>query len=251
MVLPTVVKKLEKGAFIASAASSYPCLLPFVASLSMETLLLPSNGRIGSPGKMAREQDTMAETETRTEGETALSASGTSGASFCLDFLRAVWMPLEHPPSGLSAGHEGENGAWVAQIVSAHLECIAFLLLKLQPDPRSIATGSGSPGSESVALGQARAVRDVAREAAGILVVYARSILLTEVEEVEALHAKVGRKIRGSGAMRVVGKAFGRVMGQLHLGARRGAGMMGFPAWAEASLWGGLLETLIEALDRR
>lgn len=113
IVLPTLLKRLRKGAFLPTSGSSYPCLLPFLASLPVETLLAPSDG----------------------------NKSSKCTTPFCVDLVETLWTTVATATSlggdaagGLTPGGSGAAGT-VADVASAHIECATLLLLKLPAPP--------------------------------------------------------------------------------------------------------------------
>lgn len=230
-MLPTLLTRLRKGAFLPTSGTSYPSLLPFLASLPAKALLAPADGKAG-------------------------------GAPFCAALLDSLWTTMT------AAGSTEGGGApsWLDDVVSAHVECATFLLLKLPPpseeggtasvhgehcsDTAAGATvenpaggGSGEVGTEnnSVAASVSAATAHLAKAV--------RRLVLDEEE------CTVGGGLGGGGAKSAerespdVGEAFGRALGQLHLGAERGSGVMG-SASGSAAVWGALLGEFKGALDQ-
>lgn len=113
MVLPTLLKRLRKGAFLPTSGSSYPCLLPFLASLPVETLLAPSD-----------------------------ASKNNKYTPFCADLVETLWTTVASAASlgGDAASTSAPGGshaaARIADVASAHVECTTLLLLKLPPPPQ-------------------------------------------------------------------------------------------------------------------
>ncbi|CAM9571699.1 unnamed protein product, partial [Sphacelaria rigidula] len=75
-VLPTLLVRLRKGAFLSTAGTCYPCLLPFLASLPVEALLAPA--------------------DTKFVPQSSTSTAPPHGAvPFCIQFLEDLWAPIE------------------------------------------------------------------------------------------------------------------------------------------------------------
>ena len=275
-VLPTLLTRLRKGAFLATSGTSYPCLLPLLASLPLQTLLAPA----------------------------AMDGRAAGAPPFCAALLETLWTTISKPggSGGVDAvgGDRGGSSGWLADVVSAHVECATFLLLKLPPQTPSpegggvavplvlgdeeggggAGTSAGGKGAEDAALATASSASaagaaggggsggDTGLEPAVAVSVSAatdnvvravRSLAVDEEEEdaVVAAAAAVaageglgGRIQRAARRSPIVREAFSRALGQLHLGAEKGAGAMGSASGA-AAVWGALLRELKGALDQR
>lgn len=226
-MLPTLLTRLRKGAFLPSSNTSYPSLLPLLASLPAQALVAPSGGKAG-------------------------------GAPFCAALLESLWTTI----TCNSEIGGGGLPAWLGDVMSAHVECATFLLLKLPPPQ------SGEGGTESV-LGEEHDEAGVAAAensgGAGGKADTEQNPLAVSVSAATAHLAKAVRSLasdeedggglRAGGArstgreLPVVGEAFSRALGQLHLGAEKGSGVMGSAA-AAAVVWGALLREFKGALDQ-
>lgn len=270
VVLPTLLTRLRKGAFLATSGASYPCLLPLLASLPLGTLLAPADGRAGAP--------------------------------FCAALLETLWTTICKPGGGGGGGggDTGDRGGasgWLADVVSAHVECATFLLLKLPPPlpPSSSSSeggvvvsqapleggGGGGSGEGAAARASGNAAVDAAAyvaasasagggggegtelesvaasvSAATENVVKAVGSFVVDGEEQDAVASAAigeglgGRVQKAGRKSAVIGEAFSRALGQLHLGAEKGAGVMGSVGGA-AAVWGALGRELKGALDQR
>ncbi|CAM9404069.1 unnamed protein product [Ectocarpus fasciculatus] len=225
-VLPTLLTRLRKGAFLATSGTSYPCLLPLLASLPAQALLLPADNRAGPP--------------------------------FCVALVENLWATIAEPSSGDAAGDRtGGGGGWLADVVSAHVECVTFLLLKLPPASQGLGEEDDSTASASGDrpddVGGGRVV-DTERHPAAVSAAAATTNLAKAVG-VFVLEEETGASGLGNG-LRTVGRrsqtiseAFGRALGQLHLGGEKGAGVMGSTS-GSAAVWGALLREFQGALDQ-
>ncbi|CAN0299527.1 unnamed protein product, partial [Ectocarpus sp. 12 AP-2014] len=225
-VLPTLLTRLRKGAFLATSGTSYPCLLPLLASLPAHALLSPADGRAGPP--------------------------------FCVALMENLWVTIAKPSSGDAAGDRtgGGGGGWPADVVSAHVECVTFLLLKLPPASEGLGeaddTAAASTSGDIPGVG---GVLDTERSLATVSVA-AATANLAKVVGVFVLEEETGATGPGNGVRTVgrrsqtISEAFGRALGQLHLGGERGAGVVGTTS-GSAAVWGGLLREFEGGLDQR
>lgn len=231
--------RLRKGAFLATSGTSYPCLLPLLASLRVQTLLAPADGRAGAP-------------------------------PFCAALLETLWTTISNPGGGGGGGVgavRGERGGasgWRADVASAHVECATFLLLKLPPPPLPLPEGN-AVADDAVAAADATAAsaggggEDTASAAVSVsaatenVVRAVKSLAADDGEEDTVVTGEGlgrGRVPRAARKSPIIGEAFSRALGQLHLGAEKGAGVMGSVSGA-AAVWGALLRELKGALDQR
>lgn len=224
-MLPTLLTRLRKGAFLATSGTSYPCLLPLLASLPAQALLSPTDSRAGPP--------------------------------FCVALVENLWITVAKPSSGDAAGDRtGGGGGWLADVVSAHVECVTFLLLKLPP----ACSGLGEEGDTAAAStsgdmpGGARAV-DTEQSSAAVSVAAATANLAKAVgafvleDETGANGLENGLRTVGRRSQ-TISEAFGRALGQLHLGAEKGVGVVGTTS-GSAAVWGALLREFQGGLDQR
>ncbi|CAM9284215.1 unnamed protein product, partial [Scytosiphon promiscuus] len=240
-VLPTLLTRLRKNAFLPTSRTSYPSLLPFLASLPEEALLVPADER-----------------------------KSVARAPFCAALLDSLWTTTTITVAGNSEGGGGGMPGWVGDVVSAHVECATFLLLKLPPPSKgddSHANSGREHDAEAAAAAAAAAVdsADGAADevdpeqhsvAVGVSAACAhlakavRTLVLDE--EVEAAEREVGAGGAKSAwrESAVINEAFSRSLGQLHLGAEKGSGVMG-SASGSATVWEALLREFKGALDER
>ncbi|CAN0400807.1 unnamed protein product, partial [Ectocarpus sp. 8 AP-2014] len=229
-VLPTLLTRLRKGAFLATSGTSYPCLLPLLASLPAQALLSPADGRAGPP--------------------------------FCVAFVENLWVTIAKPSSGDAAGDRtgggggGGGGGWLADVVSAHVECVTFLLLKLPPASQGLGeAGDTAAASTSGGIPGGGGVVDTERSSAAVSVAAATANLAKAVG-VFILEDETGATGPGNGVRTVgrrsqtISEAFGRVLGQLQLGGEKGAGVVGTKT-GSAAVWGALLREFEGGLDQR
>ncbi|CAN0179259.1 unnamed protein product [Ectocarpus sp. 6 AP-2014] len=226
-VLPTLLTRLRKGAFLATSGTSYPCLLPLLASLPAQALLSPADGRAGPP--------------------------------FCVAFVENLWVTIAKPSSGDAAGDRtgggggGGGGGWLADVVSAHVECVTFLLLKLPPASEGL--GEAGDASTSGGIPGGGGGVDTERSSAAVSVA-AATANLTKAVGVFVLEEETGATGPGNGVRtagrrsQTISEAFGRVLGQLHLGGEKGAGVVGTTS-GSAAVWGALLREFEGGLDQR
>lgn len=247
IVLPTLLTRLRKGAFLDSSGTSYPCLLPLLASLSVEVLLEPAEKK----------------------------GTGTSkpNAPFCAAFLDSLWMAIT------KLAGSGARG-WLCDVISAHLECVAFLLLKLPPSPEGSSALTGTErvlidgacghseehldgvkckppeiaaegGNDGPAAASLSAVTENLRRAWRSFVLSGDDGSDLETDEDagsgKGLLGRVGSTGRGGGVVR---EAFVSALGHLHSGEERGAGSMG-SVRGSAKVWGALLQECKNAVDVR
>lgn len=247
MVLPTLLKRLRKGAFLPTSGSSYPCLLPFLASLSVQTLLAPADGNKPTP--------------------------------FCAELVESLWTTIASATSlggdanaALAPGGSGAAGK-IADVASAHVECTTLLLLKLPPlppppPPQQQLSPEGAPpagdGVKALPSGEGDGVKADSHLATSISVAamnLARivgSFVLDETVpgegETDGRGGDRERRLRSlleaAGKTRMVGDALGQALGQLLVGGERGSGVMGSAVGAE-TIWGPILQELMRALDER
>ncbi|CAM9275539.1 unnamed protein product [Hapterophycus canaliculatus] len=234
-VLPSLLTRLRKGAFLPTSSTSYPSLLPFLASLPEQALLAPADVRSG-------------------------------GDPFCAALLESLWATI----TGTDGNTEGGGGTpgWLADVVSAHAECATFLLLKLPPPlgeggPSRIVEGERGVAAVAVTVtadsaggrsGEADAEQNsvaVSVSAATAHLAQAVRSLALDDEEGGAAGAGLaaGGVKRAGRESPVVGEAFSRALGQLHLGAEKGSGVMGSVS-GSAAVWGALLREFTGALDQ-
>ncbi len=211
-VLPALLTRLRKGAFLATSGTSYPCLLPLLASVPLQTLLAPADGRAGAP--------------------------------FCAALLENLWSTIAGGGGGGgdgdgAVGDRGGAPSWLVDVVSAHVECAAFLLLRLPPPPEE--AGGGDGGMDSELQPAVSATENLARAV--------RRMALDEEGEGDAVAAGGGVQLAARESSAVM-EAFGRALGQLHRGAEKGAGVMGSTD-GRGEVWGALLRELTGALDQR
>lgn len=148
----------------------------------------------------------------------------------------------------------GRSGEWLVDVASAHVECAAFLLLKLPP-----LAASGTAAEDPSALAAVAAITAFATSLARAM----RSFVLDhkgdELAEADETHEKKKLEVRPVGLRKMlrnaedstaVSDAFGRALGQLHLGAERGAGMMG-TLDGSTTVWEALLQECMRALGQR
>lgn len=231
MVLPTLLARLRKGAFLASSGTSYPCLLPLLASLSVEDLLEPAGKKGAGTGK--------------------------PDAPFCAAFLDSLWIAITKLEGNGPCG-------WLSDVISAHIECVVFLLLKLPPSPEGSSAFTGTErvpydDSEEHLVGvksKPLEVGDESPAAASLSAVTEnlcrawRSFVLSDDESAASgngLLGRVGSPGRGGGVVR---EAFVSALGHLHSGGERGSGSMGAVS-GSAKVWGALLQGCNDAVDVR
>ncbi|CAM9269600.1 unnamed protein product, partial [Laminaria digitata] len=190
MVLPTLLKRLRKGAFLPTSGSSYPCLLPFLAALPVETLLAPSDGN-----------------------------KTNKGAPFCADLVETLWSTVATSTSlgGDTAGGVAPGSsvvaARVADVASAQVECATLLLLKLPPPPQQQQQEEQQqplPSSERVSSGENEVKAD-SRLATSVSVAalnLARTVVSFVLDETAA---------GAAGRTRMDSETLGRALGQLQL----------------------------------
>lgn len=216
---------------MASSSTSYPCLLPLLVSLSVGVLLEPAEKNGAGTGKPA--------------------------APFCAAFLDSLWMAITKLTGNGPCG-------WLCDVISAHLECVVFLLLKLPPSPEGSSALTGTErapygdseehlvgvkskppegGDESPAAASLSAMTENLCRAW-------RSFVLRDdgsAASGKGLLGRVGSTGRGGGVVR---EAFVSVLGHLHSGGERGAGSMGSVS-GSGKVWGALLQGCNEAVDVR
>lgn len=246
MVLPTLLARLRKGAFLLSSATSYTCLFPFLGALSIETLLMPMDNP-------------------KADGSTP----------FCVALLDTLWNTLARPAGG-SIGGTGGSGStgWLADVAAAHLECSYLLLLKLPPAGSSEGEAVASPASPAVGMLSDSASRMEATDSGASSFPSAVCISATTAHFARAIGSFVfdeRAKAEGGGAevegfrsleqghrgwvkiarrSTVVSEVVSRALGQLHLGEEKGLGVMG--SKNEASMvWGSIVEDLKKALEEK
>lgn len=234
MVLPTLLKRLRKGCFLPSSATSYPCLLPLLASLPIQALLAPAD-----------------------------PASSTNTTPFCVAFLEVLWATIADSVARGDAGSVASGAApaaagWLGDVVSAHVECLTFLLLKLPPLPprKSGAVESGAivaevsqaggSAEDPVAASVAAAMSHLGRVLRGVL----EDAVAGDDGPRPAEGGGLRGKMKGMGRSSVVTEAFSRALEQLHYGCARGVGVMG-SASGSGEVRGVLLEVFKEVLHER
>lgn len=254
-VLPTLLTRLRKGALLSASGTCYPCLLPFLASLSVETLLSPAAVRVAP--QLSNPDQRPAESLPPPPSD---ASSASKAVPFCVQFLEDVWAPMEALLSPGARGGGGVGGAyWLVDVAAAHVECVAFLLLKL-PSPAATAApvqmmGGGSGAAAAAAAATAnlsRATRSFLLNCEDDVVGLDGEALVADERQGQGLGVSRGlrERLRGATDRSAVAAAFGRALGQLHLGAERGAGVMGAMEGA-VGVWNALLGEGIKALDER
>lgn len=229
MVLPTFLARLRKDAFLRTSGISYPCLLPFLASLSIETLLAPTDGKA-------------------------------TGSPFCAALVETLWATVTKHSGSRNSKIAGESegggaGGWLSDVVCAHVECAVYLLLKLPPSGggSSDVEGFENDGDE-YALQRQDGVEAATANLARAVGSFVLGEEVGEAAGVEDTRSYIGgwlrREVKSAGGAATVSKAYSRALGQLHLGEKKGAGVMGSTGEA-ARVWGDLLEICKQALHER
>lgn len=233
MVLPTLLARLRKGAFLPTSSTSYPCLLPLMASFSVQTLLSPT------------------------------SDSPSSAVPFCVAVLETLWASMATPPKGHSVVSGGLYvSGWLPDVACAHVECVTFLLLKLPPSGGVLTTktleqhgGAANAGGSSSVNKMVDATVETPGGTLTIVENLARAVryfALDGAEEVGEGGAGGGLRQRTRSTRRssAVIEGFRRALGQLHMGGARGAGVMG-SADGSSAVWAAVLKEFKGALDER
>lgn len=233
MVFPTLLARLRKGAFLPTSSTSYPCLLPLMASFSVQTLLSPT------------------------------SDSPSSAVPFCVAVLETLWASVATPPKGHSVVSGGRYvSGWLPDVACAHVECLTFLLLKLPPSGGGVKAktseqddGAASAGGSSSANKMIDATVETPGGTLTIVENLARAVRHFAVDGAEdegegGVGGGLRQRIRSTRRSSAVIEAFGRALGQLHTGGVRGAGVMG-SADGWSTVWAAVLKEFKRALDKR